>query len=152
MWRFLGTLNCDVLTKAYCPDGVPDRPAIAYSPPRPLVPRRCGRERRGRRTAAQAKAALAMSDRERPSAVEMIESRASLRVAPLNFRRLAAAFNPAVEPLRSTSVALPPLLVSASRRLFPLSGTSVLPPGPTALFFARRCARVSDIVKSPCST
>ena len=60
------------------------------SPPRPLAPRRCGRERCGRPTAAQAATAanaLSMSDRERPSAVETIEGGAPLLLGAGESRR-----------------------------------------------------------------
>lgn len=69
----------------------------------------------------------------------------------LFFRRRAAAFNPAAEPLRSTSVALPPPLVRASRRCLPGKETSVFPLGPAARLLARRCADVSGISPSTSS-
>ena len=72
--------------------------------------------------------------------------------APLFFSRRAAEFNPAGEPLRSTSVARPPPFDSASSRCPPRNGTSVLPPGPAARLFARRCARDSDIARMLLST
>ena len=45
--------------------------------------------------------------------------------APLFFKRCADALSPPAVPLRSTSVARPPPLVSASSRWWPGNGTSV---------------------------
>ena len=67
--------------------------------------------------------------------------------APLFFRRWAAAFNPADEPLRSTPVVGRPPLVTASRHCVPRSRTPVRPFGPAVRFFARRWVRDSGIMQ-----